>query len=331
MGVVAGTLFWQTDDVNNIISILFQSMFYACIAQMTLVVRQFPARSIFYKQSTASFFPTWSYVVGRSVATIPIAFTDAIGYGTVIYFFVGLAYDEGATLANYFIWLLLLFLLSLTTGLFFSMYSALAETINVAQALNALTAIVFVLFSGFTVQPDVIPVYWIWVYWVNLFGWALRGLAVNEFASGKYDDPLEGNPDLTEGEAILIRFGFTLNDEAFGSAWVWWGILFVLGWAILAILGSTVFLDKIRYTTGKSLLLEAGSDQIEEMDEADRVAIPFTKVNLTFKDIRYTVTASTTNEKLELLKGIDGVIEANKMTALMVSWHFESKCLFFPV
>jgi len=62
----------------------------------------------------------------------------------------------------------------------------------------------------------------------------------------------------------------------------------------------------------------AKEDEDEDVD-VSTVEIPFQKVNLTFKDMHYTVTASTSNEKLELLKGIDGFVEAGKMTALMGS------------
>jgi hypothetical protein len=62
----------------------------------------------------------------------------------------------------------------------------------------------------------------------------------------------------------------------------------------------------------------AKDDEDNDVDVSD-VVLPFQKVNLTFKDMHYTVTASTSNEKLELLKGIDGFIEAGKMTALMGS------------
>lgn len=49
---------------------------------MTIVIKQFPDRGVFYKQQDASFFPAWTYVVGRSVAAIPNAMIDAVGYGT---------------------------------------------------------------------------------------------------------------------------------------------------------------------------------------------------------------------------------------------------------
>lgn len=40
---------------------------------------------------------------------------------------------------------------------------------------------------------------------------------------------------------------------------------------------------------------------------------------LTFKDVHYTVKASTSNDKLELLKGVTGYFASGKMTALMGS------------
>lgn len=40
---------------------------------------------------------------------------------------------------------------------------------------------------------------------------------------------------------------------------------------------------------------------------------------MTFKDIHYTVKASTSKDKLELLKGVSGYFASGKMTALMGS------------
>jgi hypothetical protein len=159
-----------------------------------------------------------------------------------------------------------------------------------------------------------------------MFAWILRGLVVNEFDSGKYDELVNiTSPDgnittKTEGDAIISRFGFTdSNGDAYTFEWAGWGILFTLLWAILAIYGSTYFLSTIRFATGGSLVTDKGDDEVEEIDEADMVAIPFKRVDLTFNDIHYTVKASTSDEKLELLKGIYGVVEAGRMTALMGS------------
>lgn len=74
-------------------------------------------------------------------------------------------------------------------------------------------------------------------------------------------------------------------------------------------LGSTILLRRVRFETGKSLVTDQGDNEVEEIEEADMVAIPFTKVDLTFKNIRYTVMSSISKEELTLLKGIDGYIK----------------------
>ena len=56
VGILVGTLFWQTDSHISKISALFQSMFYACVAQMVSVTRQFPERSIYYKHQGNFYF-----------------------------------------------------------------------------------------------------------------------------------------------------------------------------------------------------------------------------------------------------------------------------------
>lgn len=175
-------------------------------------------------------------------------------------------------------------------------------------------------------QPDVIPVYWIWVYWCNYFAWCFRGLVVNEFASGRYSEIVDTpTGPVTQGDALLIQFGFVdSDDEPYSFEWSGWGFLFAMLCCICVFLCSVICLSGLRFETGKSLVTDKGEVDNEDDDDEDEpstneVEIPFKRVNLTFKDIRYVVKASTSDEKLELLKGIDGFVAAGQMTALMGS------------
>lgn len=155
------------------------------------------------------------------------------------------------------------------------------------------------------------------MYWINFGAWALRGLAVNEFASGKYDES-SGVGNSTVGELTLSRFGFTDgNGEPFTYEWAWWSILFSILCCILSVSASAFFLSKIRFATGRSLANLIDDDEDDNDKAKEQIELPFQRVDLTFKDIRYTVKASVGDEKLELLKGIDGIVAAGKMTALV--------------
>lgn len=167
--------------------------------------------------------------------------------------------------------------------------------------------------------------YWTWLYWINIFAWAFRGLIVNEYDSGKYDTD-SGQYDaslgknLTVGEIALKQGGFVdRNGVPYTFEWAGYSILFSLFICIVAIILTSIALVKVRFATGKSL----ANASIEEVEDNDteisqvKAELPFQKANLTFKDIHYTVISSIGKEKIELLKGIDGVVEAGKMTALV--------------
>uniref|UniRef100_A0A7S3PDN2 ABC transporter domain-containing protein n=1 Tax=Amphora coffeiformis TaxID=265554 RepID=A0A7S3PDN2_9STRA len=157
VGVIAGTMYWQTTDSVSVVGVLFQSMFVCVISAMLNVAKQFPDRSIFYKQQDANFFPTWTYVLSRTASNLPAALTDAIMFGTIIFWFVGLSWDDGASIANYFLFLFLLFVTSMTANAMFSIFPAVLPDVTTAQASMAVLTVMLVLFSGFTVQADVIP------------------------------------------------------------------------------------------------------------------------------------------------------------------------------
>ena len=179
--------------------------------------------------------------------------------------------------------------------------------------------------------------YWIWLYWLNIFAWAFRGLVVNEYDSGKYSensgkyDPTTGK-NLTKGELILAQSGFIDNEGGtYTYEWAYYSILFSLLMSIAAVALTSVALVKVRFATGKSL----ANDSIEEEEDKDKevsqvkTQIPFQKVDLTFKDMHYTVISSIGKEKIELLKGIDGVVAAGKMTALVSWYQFTKNTLLF--
>ena len=157
VGVIAGTMYWQTDQSVSVVGVLFQSMFVCVVSAMLSIVSQFPYRSIFYKQQDSNFFPTWTYVIARMASSLPSALTDAILFGTIVFWFVGLSWDHGASIANYFLFILLLFVTSMTSSLMFGVFPSMLPDVTTAQALMAVLTVMLVLFSGFTVQADVIP------------------------------------------------------------------------------------------------------------------------------------------------------------------------------
>lgn len=177
IGVINGTVFYQAKDPLSVIGVVFQSVMFISLGAMLKIGQQIDTRGIFYKEQDANFYPTWTYVFGRSLAGIPSSLQDSLVYGSLIYWFVGLAPSAGC----FFVYIILIQLSAFTCGLLFSIFSATIKDRPSAQAAMSVSLVVLILFSGFTVSPDVIPSYYIWIYWSNLLAWILRGLLINEF------------------------------------------------------------------------------------------------------------------------------------------------------
>lgn len=154
---------------------------------------------------------------------------------------------------------------------------------------------------------------------MNMFAWVIRAVAINEYQSEEYSEVISDD-GTTQGEAILSMFGFTLKGEAFEYEWVWWTVLFCIGLCIMSILVSVWCLNHVRYATGKAAVGAVAEDDDEKkVTVSQKVTLPVKGATLTFKDVHYTVTASTSKDKLELLKGVSGYFASGKMTALMGS------------
>lgn len=103
----------------------------------------------------------------------------------------------------------------------FSVFSAKVRDRPAALAAMSVIVVILILFSGFTVQPNVIPPYYIWIYWINLFAWIFRGIVINEFLSPTYDQVVDDVDGTTEGEEIMKRYGYTFHGEPFEFIWIW--------------------------------------------------------------------------------------------------------------
>ena len=90
--------------------VVFQCVFFISMGAMLKVAPQIDTRGIFYKEQDANFYPTWTYVLARSLAGLPTSIQDSLVYGSFIYWFAGFAPSAGC----YFMFLLLTLLCAFT-------------------------------------------------------------------------------------------------------------------------------------------------------------------------------------------------------------------------
>jgi ABC-2 type transporter len=175
-----------------------------------------------------------------------------------------------------------------------------------------------ILFGGYIISGDAIPKYFIWLYYLNPFQWAYNALILNEVYSGRYENP----------SAILEANGFVdLKESVLKGAWIWWGVLFLVIYFLTCTAMTAIGLtcSAKRRLGGGGIVgaapedVDDGNDSViaEDSTAAALARLSFQQVTLTFKGLSYEVKASTSNERLLLLKEVSGVFYPGRMCAIM--------------
>ena len=152
--------------------------------------------------------------------------------------------------------------------------------------------------------------YYYWAFWINPFAWAYRALIVNEFRSGRWEDP----------EAVLERLGFTLpGGSPYGDSWIAWSFVYMGFYFVAATVLCAVGLTLARERIESKTLQQDDKTERQSTGETSQDHVPFIPVTLSFHDICYDVVSSTGNEKLRLLHNVNGIFQPRRMCALMGS------------
>jgi len=156
----------------------------------------------------------------------------------------------------------------------------------------------------------------------NPFAWIYRGLVVNEVRSGAWDDP----------GRMLQNIGFVgVHGKPFGMVWVGYAFAYAIPYSLLCTVLTALGLTFVRNKGGRASSDDRPSDSnrqqscfsvehgsaIVEAPSSIEIEIPFQPVTLSFKDICYTVTASTSKDELKLLTNVNGIFRPGRMCALM--------------
>ena len=200
------------------------------------------------------------------------------------------------------------------------LYGVLAQSLpkkaNV-QGVGTFLYLLLTIASGFIVYPIALPPYWKWLFWANPMAWAMQGMATNQFFSSNY------NGYSCEIDGVLHTLGETAlasprGWQSSGMEWVGYTFAFLVPYIALFAGVTWLALKYIRIEPERQSLKKKVNIGFPNKKTGE-VNISFIPVDLSFEDLTYEVTASTTNEQLCLLNNVSGVFKAGRMCALMGS------------
>lgn len=317
VGALLGMIYFNAESSLYLRMLFFSIAVFQRQAWQQITIC-FQLRSIFYKQRSRNFFRTISYGIADALVQIPINLIVSLVMGSIFYLMSGLTLQ----LSNYLIFILTLVVYQHAIGSFFTFIGAMSPSITVAQAFAGIAVCFFLLFSGNIILADLIPSYWIWMYWFDPIAWALRCVILNEFTSSRY----------SAEELQAARKQFQISE---GAEYIWIGIAVMFFYYILFTALQTLTLHYVRYDQKKGQQ-DTAMVEVDEPSDSNQVDMPsqydalasgvasdkdsntVIPAYLCINELSYTVPGPK-GEDLQLLHSVTANFQPNSMTALMGS------------
>ena len=308
-------------------------------------------KDVTFKQQDAGFYSSSQYVWSVIIVHIPLSIAESIIFSSIVYFMSSFDSDAG----RFFFFLLAMWVTNVALSTVFRAVTYVTRHQDVANQMSGPIVATFFLVCGYLILYNNIPKWLIWLYWMSPFTWVVRSMAINEFNAPRYDEPYTQSPyvGLRTGDAYLRLWDFDPT-----SAYKWAGIGYLVGFFFVMMFLCSFILARVRYplTIGtRRFKDDEDDDGAEERAAAEQrsngapqgtvavkldkavaaaqryassfklqtaaTALPFTPVDLAWKDIHYTVMVEKDKKQVprKLLTGISGYAKAGQLTALMGS------------
>ncbi|OAQ79579.1 ABC transporter [Purpureocillium lilacinum] len=181
-GLIVGSLFFdQPQTVAGAFprggTLFFLLLFNALLA-LAEMTAAFSSKPILLKHKSFSFYRPSAFAVAQTVVDVPLVFTQVVIFTLIIYFMANLA----RTASQFFITVLILWLVTMTTYAFFRAISAFCRTIDVATRFTGISVQILIVYTGYLIPPKSMHPWFSWLRWINWIQYGFECLMSNEFA-----------------------------------------------------------------------------------------------------------------------------------------------------
>ncbi|KAG9457197.1 hypothetical protein H6P81_001705 [Aristolochia fimbriata] len=161
-------------------------------------------REILMKETSGGSYRVSSYAIANAIVFLPFLLILALLLAGPLYWLAGLRPD----LFSFLYFLLLIWLILITANSVVVCFSALVPNFIVGNSVISGVMGSFFLFSGYFINKDGIPRFWVFMHYLSLFKYPFEGFLVNEFSASDKCLERRGGFCLITGEDLLREEGF---------------------------------------------------------------------------------------------------------------------------
>lgn len=137
----------------------------------------FESRPILLKHKAFQFYRPAAFAIAQTVVDVPLVLVQVTIFDIVVYFMSNLSRTAG----QFFISLLLLFMLTMTMYAFFRAIGSLVGSLDIATRITGVAIQALVVYTGYLIPPSKMHPWFSWLRWINPIQYGFEALMANEF------------------------------------------------------------------------------------------------------------------------------------------------------
>ncbi|KAJ0101826.1 hypothetical protein Patl1_06220 [Pistacia atlantica] len=180
-GFILATMFWQLDNSPKgvqerlgFFAFAMSTTFYTCADALPVFLQE---RYIFMRETSHNAYRRSSYVLSHALVALPPLIFLSLAFSATTFWAVGL--DGGVS--GFFFYLLIIFASFWAGSSFVTFLSGVVPHVMLGYTIVVAILAYFLLFSGFFINRDRIPDYWIWFHYLSLVKYPYEAVLQNEF------------------------------------------------------------------------------------------------------------------------------------------------------
>ncbi|KAJ8420210.1 hypothetical protein Cgig2_017697 [Carnegiea gigantea] len=178
---ILATMFWQLDNSPKgvqerlgFFAFAMSTTFYTCADALPVFLQE---RYIFMRETAYNAYRRSSYVLSHALTALPSLVLLSLAFAAATFFAVGL--DGGVS--GFFFYFGIILASFWAGNSFVSFLSGVVSQVMLGYVIVVAILAYFLLFSGFFINRDRIPNYWIWFHYISLVKYPYEGVLQNEF------------------------------------------------------------------------------------------------------------------------------------------------------
>lgn len=180
-GLIVGSLFYNLPNTAAGAftrgGVLFFVLLFNALLALAEQTAAFEAKPILLKHKNFSFYRPAAYTLAQTVVDIPLVLIQVVLFDVIIYWMTGLA----PTPSQFFISILILWLVTMTTYAFFRAVAAVFKTLDDATKLTGVAIQILIVYTGYLIPPSSMHPWFSWLRWINWLQYGFECLMANEF------------------------------------------------------------------------------------------------------------------------------------------------------